>query len=132
MEIKKHVKQMSEREINKINVMVKRVYKERNLKMGHHAVDRMTERINKCDVDIVKDVMKYYHIIEYKRITNERGDIVDKRVVLRSTKEYGYDSNYIVVYSLMKNTIVTFWKNKVWNQHENVDLSVYDAFMQIY
>lgn len=133
-EHKKHIKQMDGREQRTVARLVERSLKlltPTNLKVSGHARTQMLKRLGRVDTEILYDVIKNSHVVEYKQVW-ENGQMVDKRVVLRSNKEYDDEYNYCLVYSLNKRMVVTYWKNKVWYTHENVDLKQYHAGMMVY
>lgn len=133
-EAKKHIKQMDEREKRTVARLVSTSLKfvtPSTLGASRHCVEQMTKRLGKFDTTILHDVVTHSKFVEYKQVW-EDGEIVDKRVVLRSEKVYDDDYNYCVVYSLRQRKVVTFWKNKTHFTHENVDLSKYHGSMLVY
>lgn len=133
-EHKKHIKQMDEREKRTVARLVSTSLKfltPRNIGASYHCKEQMTKRLGKFDTSILHEVVTNSKFVEYKQVW-ENGEIVDKRVVLRSEKVYEGDYNYCVVYSLRQRKVITFWKNRSYFTHENVDLSQYHGSMLVY
>ena len=136
-EAKKHIKQMDEREKRTVARLVSTSLKlltPRNISASYHCKEQMRKRFGRFDTTLLHEVVKNSNFVEYKQVW-EDGELVDKRVVLRSDEEYMYNNckyNLCVVYSLNKRSVVTFWKNKTTFTHENVDLSQYHSSMLVY
>lgn len=132
-ELKKHYKQMKPQELVSVVNMVGRALvgiDRSNLKISGHCAERMGKRLGVISNDILIDVLKHCEIIEYKQIF-DGAYLIDKRVVLRSTKEYD-NYNYCIVFSIVNRCVITYWKNKTTYTHENVDLSKYQENMKVY
>lgn len=133
-ELKKHIKQMNPQEIVTVVNMVESATRgmcKETIRTSYHCKERMSKRLGKVDNSILMDVLSHYEVIEYKQVF-DGAYMIDKRVVLRSTKAYKDEYNYCIVFSLLKKSVVTYWKNKTYNTHENVDLSKYNVNMKVY
>lgn len=131
--MKKHSLQMTSAEKKYIS---KRLRKKRarvsqsNIVVGYHANQMILERPRfNVDIPIIIETIKNSKFYEYK-IIREGDKIVDERVLLRSNKSYD-GSNVIIVYSMKWNKVITVWFNSVDDNHETLDLSIYNEDMQI-
>lgn len=131
--MKKHSLQMTRAEKKYIS---KRLRKKRarvsqsNIVIGYHANQMILERPRfNVDIPIIIETIKNSKFYEYK-IIREGDKIVDERVLLRSNKSYD-GSNVVIVYSMKWNKVITVWFNSVDDNHETLDLSIYNEDMQI-
>lgn len=101
-----------------------------NIVIGYHANQMILERPRfNVDIPIIIETIKNSKFYEYK-IIREGDKIVDERVLLRSNKSYD-GSNVVIVYSMKWNKVITVWFNSVDDNHETLDLSIYNEDMQI-
>lgn len=132
-ELKKHIKQMNAQEIMTVVNMVESSKKNIDpvtLDVSDHCLDMMKKRLGVVNKNVLLDVLAHYEVVEYKQVFDGHY-MIDKRVVLRSSKAYD-NYNYCVVFSVMRNSIITYWKNKTYNTHKNVDLTKYTTNMKVY
>lgn len=119
---RKHSSMMDKYEIRMIRkVLNKRMNEiECGLIFSKHSQERMLER--KVRIKDVMNVFENYTIVEF---TNDEinGENLH-RVVLRGKQNIdGY--NVVLSYCFEKNAVVTVWKNRVDNNHENLNIKLY-------
>ena len=119
---RKHSSMMDKYEIKMIRKIInKRMNQiECGLIFSRHSQERMLER--KVRIKDVMNVFKNYIIVEF---TNDEinGENLH-RVILRGKQNIdGY--NVVLSYCFEKNTVVTVWKNRVDNNHENLNIKLY-------
>ena len=119
---RKHSSMMDKYEIRMIRKTInKRMNQiECGLIFSRHSQERMVER--KVKIKDVMNVFENYTIVEF---TNDciNGENLH-RVVLRGKQDIdGY--NIVLSYCFEKNAVVTVWKNKVDNNHENLNKKLY-------
>lgn len=119
---RKHSSMMDKYEIRMIRKTInKRMNQiECGLIFSRHSQERMVER--KVKIKDVMNVFENYTIVEF---TNDciNGENLH-RVVLRGKQNIdGY--NIVFSYCFEKNAVVTVWKNRVDNNHENLNKKLY-------
>lgn len=119
---RKHSSMMYKYEIRMIRKTInKRMNQiECGLIFSRHSQERMFER--KVKIKDVMNVFENYTIVEF---TNDEinGENLH-RVVLRGKQNIdGY--NIVLSYCFEKNAVVTVWKNRVDNNHENLNIKLY-------
>ena len=119
---RKHSSMMDKYEIRMIRKTInKRMNEiECGLIFSRHSQERMVER--KVKIKDVMNVFENYTIVEF---TNDEinGENLH-RVVLRGKQNIdGF--NVVLSYCFEKNAVVTVWKNRVDNNHENLNKKLY-------
>lgn len=119
---RKHSYMMDKYEIRMIRkVLNKRMNEiECGLIFSKHSQERMLER--KVRIKDIMNVFENYTIVEF---TNDEinGENLH-RVVLRGKQNIdGF--NIVLSYCFEKNAVVTVWKNRVDNNHENLNIKLY-------
>ena len=126
---KRHILQMTNIEKHYLDVVIKPCVRKQfnmNKELSDHSLERLKSKFRKVPtVSDIEDVLFNGEIIEYKEIyLNQK--LIDKRIVVRkSINHNSYD--LVIVYSVMNNCIVTAWKNKLDDNHQTLDLSLYDS-----
>ena len=119
---RKHSSMMDKYEIRMIRkVLNKRMNEiEYGLVFSRHSQERMIER--KVKIKDVMNVFENYTIVEF---TNDciNGENLH-RVVLRGKQNID-NFNIVLSYCFEKNAVVTVWKNRVDNNHENLNKKLY-------
>mgnify|MGYP000875477706 CR=1 FL=1 len=119
---RKHSSMMDKYEIRMIRKAInKRMNQiECGLIFSRHSQERMVER--KVKIKDVMNVFENYTIVEF---TNDciNGENLH-RVVLRGKQNID-GSNIVLSYCFEKNAVVTVWKNRVDNNHENLNKKLY-------
>lgn len=136
---RKYVTQMTKKEKKLIEHKLEKaraIVYHNKAEIGKHAHERIKDRsrLNVTEDMIIESIMdsRYY---EYKLITKGR-KIIDERVLLKSNKAYNDNrdnlSNLVIVYSLTRNDVVTFWENSIHDNHSTIDInSLYDKKFDI-
>lgn len=119
---RKHSSMMDKYEIRMIRKAInKRMNQiECGLVFSRHSQERMIER--KVKIKDVMNVFENYTIVEF---TNDEinGENLH-RVVLRGKQNID-NFNIVLSYCFEKNAVVTVWKNRVDNNHENLNKKLY-------
>lgn len=129
-ESRKHITQMSKNEKEYLNSKIKKG------KIGlsevvifDHAIYRFERRTNmKIDRFLLLKSLAKSNPVEYKII--EENNLIEERVVLRSDITLG-NKQIVLVYSLTKKSIVTFWLNDIEDNHTTLNYSAYNANLKI-
>lgn len=122
--MKKHVSQMSPSEIDLLE------YKRKMLLMTRKPFffsKHFYESARKRDIRIrdAKETIMQGKIVEFHDKTIN-GKVVDKRVLIRSTKCYKKHWNLCVVYSLWYRKVITAYYNHWRDNHATLDINQYD------
>ena len=126
--IKRHIKQMNAKERNFLNNKIRPdMIKNFNIDkaLTYHSYSRFQ---SKFPVPLTKEEITETIItgdfIEYKKIY-ENNILIDKRIVLRKNMKNDSDYDLVLVYSLMKNKIITVWDNHKDDLHRTLNLNKY-------
>lgn len=126
--IKRHIKQMNAKERDFLNNKIRPdMIKNFNINkaLTYHSYSRFQR---KFPVPLTKEeiieAINTGDFIEYKKIY-ENNILIDKRVVLRKNMKNDSDYDLVLVYSLMKNKIITVWDNHKDDLHRTLNLNKY-------
>lgn len=129
IEKKKHVSQMTNYEISKIQKKVGRLSVSMLIgSMSEYARNRAFEK----GIDINEERLSRWlesDIIEYKTVYYKFLNKLEERVVIRSNYDNAYD--VVIVLNVNCHKIVTMWKNKRVDTHKTLDLTKYDKKLKI-
>lgn len=126
--IKRHIKQMNAKERDFLNNKIRPdMIKNFNIDkaLTYHSYSRFQR---KFPVPLTKEeiieAINTGDFIEYKKIY-ENNILIDKRVVLRKNMKNDSTYDLVLVYSLMKNKIITVWDNHKDDLHRTLNLNKY-------
>lgn len=126
--IKRHIKQMNAKEKDFLNNKIRPdMIKNFNINkaLTYHSYSRFQR---KFPVPLTKEeiieAINTGDFIEYKKIY-ENNILIDKRVVLRKNMKNDSTYDLVLVYSLMKNKIITVWDNHKDDLHRTLNLNKY-------
>lgn len=130
---RKHVSQMSKREIVGLFKRLKNVEKNGSKwMMSGHALNRINEKGIQATYEDVVSTIHNATIIEYKIDENKYTGKPDERVVLRAKAVVNRNYNLNAVYSLTRKCIVTVWINHINDRHATLDWSIYNSKMKVF
>lgn len=130
---RKHVSQMTEKEINGLFNRLKSVEKSgKRWSVSGHTFDRISQKgINATYEDVVSAIHNAT-LIEYKIDQAKFSDGVDERVVLRSKEVVNKSYNLNVVYSLTNRKVITVWINHIKDKHATLNWDIYNKDMKVF
>lgn len=126
---RKHVSQMTPREVNGLWMRLRNVDKT-DWTINDHSLDRIKQKGIKVTREDIISTIYHAQLKEYK-VDTFRGQ-GDERVVLRSKAIVNGCYNIHAVYSLTSKRIVTVWMNHLDDQHATLDWSLYNADMKVF
>lgn len=126
MRFKKHFKHMTKSEV----AFLKRFTQQRleYMKQSNHFLERIRKRAELTDREVLELFTdKGFDIIESHNAYDNGGSF---RVVIRSkksvySKHFKHHVNYIIVLDVLKNIIVTFYTNEIYDTHPTLDEEKY-------
>lgn len=128
-ETRKHFRQMTETERIKLMKRKSEIFKYCEVSLHRHAIDRMISR-NISKRNILKTI-KDGAIIEYSLISDNKGNVVDKRIAIRSLEPKRYQT--VVVLSLIdKRIITTFLRSLGKTINKDISSNIYDEKLKIF
>lgn len=110
--------------------LFERLKKVRVWEISGHALLRMSEKNIEVTQDDILSTIHNSEIIEYK--IDGKPKFETERVVLRSKAIINGKDNLNVVYDLTKESVISVWLNDVKDNHETLDISIYNHKMKVF
>lgn len=134
-QVKKHVSQMTKDEVNFL-VNRLRDLDISKLQISYHLQQKFIDKDENLLVNSLLREDLADLVVEYNETEQKYG--TDRRVLIRLPEEIlvdlGYFSRYCnlcIVYSFVKNKVITAYYNKVGDNHSTIDMSRYDKNLKI-
>lgn len=123
-EIKKHVTQMTSKEVNFLLAYVA-IQEPITFELSYHAIDRLQEKGKGVSAQNLIDLLTHHTIIEYKELAIDGKGA--RRVVIRGIEQV-HNSNLVAVLDLTNKCIITIWLNDTNDKHATLNLKEYKNF----
>lgn len=125
-----HKTMMSSYQIEKLEERVKEVSLNKWW-MSRYSEERLYSRGFDFSTEKVASMFSDCEIIEYKIDVHKSKGTFQERLVLRTREEFG-NLNLVFVVSLTNNCIVTVWFNHKDDNHETINMSLYNPKMKVF